>query len=69
MRGLFTNNSKGHLRHRGVSDIHHSDLFNRERSLYPKIAGQRVGDGIPDGFLRALRAGSERNHANHTNSN
>lgn len=59
VRGSFTHNSKVHLWNRSVGDIHHSDLFNRERPLYPRVKGQRVGEGIPEGFLRSLRAGAE----------
>ncbi len=63
VRGLFTHNSKVHLWHRSIGDIHHSDLFQRERPLYPDVRGQTVGSQIPAGFLRVLRAGAERNHS------
>lgn len=60
VRGSFTYNSKLHLWNRGVADLCHSELFKRERPLYPPVEGQRVGAGIPEGFLRSLRANSER---------
>ena len=43
VRGSFTHESKLHLWQRSIDDIHHSDLFKRERPLFPKIVGQRVG--------------------------
>lgn len=62
VRGAFTYNSKVPLWKRSVVDIHHTDLFNRERSLYPRLQGQSLGTSIPEGLLRSLRAGAERNH-------
>ena len=60
VRGGFTHESKVHLWGRSVEDIHHSHLFNRERRLFPKINGQRLGAGVPEEALRKLRAAAER---------
>ena len=60
VRGSFTHESKLHLWQRSIDDIHHSDLFKRERPLFPKIVGQRVSDRIPVDALRRLVAATQR---------
>ena len=55
VRGAFTHESKLHLWHRGVNDLHHSEIFRPQRPLYPAVDGQRLGAAIPPDALRRLR--------------
>lgn len=61
VRGSFTHESKLHLWNRSIEGIHHSNVFNRDRPLFPRIAGQTVGSAIPEDALRKLSAAAERN--------
>ncbi|HWL60424.1 MAG TPA: DUF3800 domain-containing protein [Microbacteriaceae bacterium] len=61
VRGAFTHESKVHLHHRAIGDIHHSTVFSRERRLFPHVDGQRIGATIPEDALRKLRAAAEKN--------
>lgn len=60
VRGAFTHESKIHLWSRSVSDLNHSEIFRRERPLYPLAVGQLVVDGGSQAMWRKLRVGSER---------
>jgi hypothetical protein len=63
MRGAFTHESKVHLWNRSVNDIFHSNVFLRERSLYPSVKGHRVSAGMPEEALRKLRAATEKSRS------
>lgn len=68
MSGAFTHESKLHLWHRSLDDIHNSALFFKERPLHPVAAGHRVGDGLPSDALRKIHAAAvraERGQRNH----
>ncbi|MFT4307302.1 MAG: DUF3800 domain-containing protein [Microbacterium sp.] len=56
VRGAFTHESKVHLCSKGVDDIHHSTVFNRDRPLFPWASGQRFGATMPIDVQRKLRA-------------
>lgn len=60
VRGSFTHESKVHLWHRSVPDIHHSEVFNRARPLYPRVQGQRVLGSVPPEVYRKIKAAAER---------
>ncbi|WP_425488293.1 DUF3800 domain-containing protein [Microcella alkalica] len=60
VRGAFTHKSKVHLWNRSVNDIFHSNVFLRERALYPSVKGHRVSAGMPEEALRKLRAAAEK---------
>jgi len=66
LAGSFTHESKLHLWHRAVDDIHNSALFFKERPLHPLATGHRVGDGLPADALRKIHAAAvhaeERGH-------
>lgn len=55
VRGAFTNESKLHLWHRSIGDLHHSEIFMPGRALYPVVRGQRLGASMPIEALRRLR--------------
>lgn len=55
VRGSFTHESKVHLWNKGTDDIHHSNVFNRERSLFPKANGQRLVSMMTPDTQRKLR--------------
>ena len=54
--GSFTKESKLHLAHRAVSDLHHSDLFQHTRPLYPNVGGQRIGTAVGADAARRMHA-------------
>jgi len=60
LSGAFTFESKVHLWHRSVEDIHNSAVFERSRPLYPAAAGQRLGDAIASDALRRIHAAAVR---------
>lgn len=60
--GNFTYESKVHLWHRSIQDLHHAAIVGHERLLYPTSSGQRIGASMPAEALRKLRAASERAH-------
>lgn len=60
LSGAFTFESKLHLWHRGVDDIHHSAIFHKERPLYPAGGANRIGDGIPADAVRKMHAAAVR---------
>lgn len=62
MAGNFTFESKVHLWHRSVDDIHHSDVFQRERRLHPITSGHRIEDVVPAGVLQKIHAATVRAH-------
>lgn len=56
VRGSFTHESKIHLWNKSIDDIHHAAVFNRDRPLYPRVDGQRVGATMPIDVQKKLRA-------------
>lgn len=55
VRGSFTYESKLHFCQRDVADLHHSELFQHQRPLYPQARGQMLGDRMPLRTVRRLR--------------
>lgn len=62
LRGGFTHESKLHFWHRSLSDLHHSQIFNRARSVYPPAEGRLLGADHLDN-LRKIKAAAERAQA------
>lgn len=60
VRGAFTHESKLHLWNRSLQDMHHSDIFKKERPLYPKVAGQMLSDRVDPAVFRRIKAAAER---------
>jgi len=60
LRGAFTHESKLHLWHRSVPDIHHSDVLRSNRPLHPDGA---LGAHIPAAIARQIKAAAERTHS------
>ncbi|GLU85978.1 hypothetical protein Kosp01_07240 [Kocuria sp. NBRC 114282] len=60
VRGSFTHESKLHLWQRSVSDLHHSEVFNRSRRLFPTPRGQVLGLSIDPDAGRKMRAIAEK---------
>lgn len=54
--GSFTWESKLHLHHRAVEEMHHSEIFNRFRKLYPVPHGQLIGSSIDPDAARKMHA-------------
>lgn len=62
VRGAFTHESKVHLWHKAVPDLHHSDIFRPTRPLYPPVSGQRLSGSADPAVLRKIKAAAERAH-------
>lgn len=60
VRGSFTYESKLHLWNRSVDDPNHSQIFHRERCLFPAVSGQRVANTVDPAILRRIKAAAER---------
>ncbi|MFC6044839.1 DUF3800 domain-containing protein [Nocardioides hankookensis] len=60
LRGGFTFESKLHLWHRSVDDMHRHDLFRGPRVLYPHPAGRTVGERVDPAIFRKMKAAAER---------
>lgn len=60
-RGAFTHESKLRLYQRDVDDLHHSEIFQATRPLYPQAQGQLLGAHVAPAALRRLRGRSEPN--------
>lgn len=60
VRGAFTHESKLHLWLRGVDDLNHSEVFRKERPLYPVPTGQLFGAAIDPAIFRKVKAAAER---------
>lgn len=54
--GAFTHESKLHLWHSSLDDIHNSEVFRYERRLHPVAHGHRLGDGDAAEKLRRVHA-------------
>lgn len=61
LRGGFTHESKLHFRQRSLSDLHHSQVFHRDRPVHPLPSGQLLGAGHVE-RLRKIKAAAERAH-------
>lgn len=59
-RGAFTHESKLHLWHRGIKDLHHSEVFYRERTVHPTPVGQLLGGSLNLQAMRRVKAAAER---------
>lgn len=59
MHGAFTQESKLHLHHRSVSDLHHSDIFKATRPLHAVPTGQTLGGLLDEATLRRIRGVAE----------
>lgn len=62
VRGSFTHESKVHLWHRSVDDLHHSSIFRRERPLFPTTNGTRVSASVDPAIVRKVKAAAEKAH-------
>lgn len=56
LSSTFTHESKLHLWHRSIDDIHHSELFRHERPIHPAAQGQRLVDDDTAERLRRMHA-------------
>lgn len=61
LRGAFTHESKLHFWHRSPADLHHSQIFQRDRPVHPLPSGQLIGAGNI-AILRKIKAAAERAH-------
>lgn len=59
-RGTFTHESKLHLWHRAVTDLHHSEVFYRDRVVHPTAEGQLLGGTVDPQIMRRIKAAAER---------
>lgn len=62
VRRAFTHESKLHLHQRNIGDIHHSEIFNRRRSLHPSPQGHLLGESIDPDTARKIRGIAESSH-------
>lgn len=63
VRGAFTHESKVHLWHKSVSDLHHSEIFRSAcRPLFPSLVGQRLSGSADPAVFRRIKAAAERAH-------
>lgn len=60
--GNFTHESKVHLWHRSIPDLHHADIVNSVRPMYPISSGYRLSSSMPTDALNKMRAAAERAH-------
>ena len=60
--GNFTHESKVHLWHRSIPDLHHADIMNSVRPMYPLSSGYRLGSSMPQDAVNKMRAAAERSH-------
>lgn len=60
IRGAFTHESKLFLRNRSIEHLHHSELFQVERPLFPRAAGQLLQDQVDPAVFRRIKAAAER---------
>lgn len=56
VRGNFTYESKLELWHRAIEPFHHSEIFRRERLLYPQVMGQSLGSAIGQDHITKMHA-------------
>lgn len=63
VRGTFTHESKLFLRNRSVEDLHHSELFQPERVLFPRATGALMQDRVDPSVFRKMKAAAERARA------
>lgn len=61
VRGKFTFESKLHLCQRGVEDFYHSNIFNKERILYPMPSGSLLGDAVGPDVMKKFMKEARRN--------
>lgn len=59
-RGAFTRESKLYLRNRSVADLHHSELLQPARVLYPLANGELMQDRVDPSVFRKMKAAAER---------
>ncbi|MBO0594093.1 DUF3800 domain-containing protein [Nesterenkonia sp. E16_7] len=52
----FTYESKLDLWQRSVPHLHHSEVFHRERPLYPTVTGQALGSAVSDDRIAKMQA-------------
>lgn len=62
LRGAFTNESKLHFWHRSLDDLHHAQIFNRNRPVHPVAHGHLLGAENFEVFRR-IKAAAERSKA------
>lgn len=62
MKGAFTYESKLSLWHRAVPHLHHSQIFEGARPLYPEARGQQLRHSVDPQVLRRIKAAAERAH-------
>lgn len=56
LRGAFTHESKLELYHRNVDHIHHSEVMDRKRRLYPAPNGHAIGEFVDESRMEKMRA-------------
>lgn len=62
--GSLTYESKLELWHRAVPPMHHSEIFHRERPLYPQVTGQSLGSAIGQDHISKIHAMALKSHRN-----
>ncbi|AWT55584.1 DUF3800 domain-containing protein [Mycolicibacterium smegmatis] len=62
LRGAFTHESKLHFWHRSLEDLHHSQIFNRNRPVHPVANGHLLGQDHFERLerIRQIKAAAER---------
>lgn len=63
LKGAFTSESKIHLWHKSVPDIHHDRIFSVSRPLWQRVSGQTVFHDVHPSAIRRVAAAAERSHA------
>lgn len=61
--GAFTHESKLHLWQRAADDLHHSEIFRRERVLHPIPQGQLFANSADPRIFHKMKAAAERANA------
>ena len=60
LHGSFTLESKLHLCHRWVDDLHHYEIFHKHRPIYPVVDGHRVSASTPPEVQRKMLGRASR---------
>lgn len=62
VKACFTHDSKVHLWHRSVADLHQGEVFRSFRPLFPPVGGQTVASNVELSAIRRMKAAAERAH-------
>lgn len=60
VRGAFTHDSKIHLWHKSIDDLHQEKIFLPYRPLFPKVNGQTIAENVDLSAMRRVAAAAER---------